>query len=124
MNNRVEVSPEFIRDIKPLAKKYHSLKESVDNLQRQLIENPFLGDSYGSGIFKVRLADKSKGGGKSGGVRVLYYHLEKTSTGIVILLTNIYTKSELGTISKKDAVKQLDDIIREYKSDNVVKNGW
>jgi mRNA-degrading endonuclease RelE of RelBE toxin-antitoxin system len=116
MNNTVEVSPEFIRDIKPLAKKYHSLKTSVDNLQKQLIDNPFLGDAYGNGIFKVRLADESKGKGKSGGFRVMYYHLEKTENGIVILLTNIYDKSELGTISKRDAMRQLTKIVDEYRS--------
>jgi mRNA-degrading endonuclease RelE of RelBE toxin-antitoxin system len=116
MINLVEVSPEFKRDIKPLAKKYHTLRQSVEDLQKKLIENPNLGDSYGNGIFKVRLADESKGSGKSGGFRVLYYHLEKTEKGIIILLTNIYDKSAIGTISKRDAIKQLDDIVKEYKS--------
>jgi mRNA-degrading endonuclease RelE of RelBE toxin-antitoxin system len=116
MTNIVEVSPEFKRDIKPLAKKYHTLKESIENLAEALIENPYLGVSYGSGMFKVRLADKSKGSGKSGGFRVLYYHLEKTEKGITILLTHIYDKSEIGTIKKDDAMKQLDDIIKEYKA--------
>jgi len=116
MTNTVEVSPEFKRDIKPLAKKYHSLKQSVDNLQKLLIQNPYLGDSYGSGMFKVRLADESKGSGKRGGFRVLYYHLEKTDNGITILLTNIFDKSETGTIKKQDAVKQLNAIVQEYRS--------
>jgi len=83
-------------------------------LQKALVVNPFLGVSYGNGMFKVRLSDKSKGSGKSGGFRVLYYHLQKTDSGIVILLTNIYNKSEIGTIKKADAIKQLDDIIKEY----------
>jgi len=116
MTNIVEVSPGFKRDIKPLAKKYHSLKQSVEGLAKSLIENPYLGTSYGNGIFKVRLADESKGSGKSGGFRVLYYHLEKTDKGITILLTNIYNKSEVGTIKKADAIKQLNDIIKEYRS--------
>lgn len=114
MTNIVEVSPEFKRDIKPLFKKYHTLKQSVEELHYALIKNPHLGVSYGSGMFKVRLADESKGSGKSGGFRVLYYHLEKTDEGITILLTNIYDKSDIGTITKKDAVKQLNDIVREY----------
>jgi len=67
-------------------------------------------------MFKVRLADESKGSGKSGGFRVLYYHLERTDNGVIMLLTNIYDKSEIGTIKKKDAIKQLNDIIKEYKS--------
>ena len=116
MTNTVEVSPEFKRDIKPLAKKYHTLKQSVDNLQKELIENPNMGVSYGSGMFKVRLADESKGSGKSGGFRVLYYHLEKTEIGITILLTNIFDKSETGTIKKQDAIKRLNDIVKEYLS--------
>jgi mRNA-degrading endonuclease RelE of RelBE toxin-antitoxin system len=116
MTNRVEVSPEFKREIKPLAKKYHTLKASVENLAHELIEDPYLGVAYGNGIFKVRLADKSKGSGKSGGFRILYYHMEKTSDGITILLLNIYDKSEIGTIKKNEAVKQLDDIVNEYQS--------
>lgn len=116
MTNSVEVSPEFKRNIKPLAKKYHTLKQSLENLVKELIENPYLGVSYGNGIFKIRLADKSKGSGKSGGFRILYYHLEVTSNGITLLLTNIYDKSEIGTIKKDDAVKQLNDIIKEYQS--------
>ena len=115
MTNVVEVSPEFKREIKPLAKKYHTLKQSVENLQKALIEDPYLGISYGGGMFKIRLADESKGSGKSGGFRVLYYHLEKTDNGIIILLTNIYNKSDIGTINKKVAAKQLNDIIEEYK---------
>ena len=116
MTNTVEVSPEFKRDIKPLAKKYHTLRQSIEHLVESLIENPYLGVSYGSSMFKVRLSDKSKGSGKSGGFRVLYYHLEKTEDGITILLTNIYDKSEMGTIKKDDAVKQLNDIIKEYRT--------
>jgi len=81
MTNIVEVSPEFKRDIKPLAKKYHSLKKSLNELQEKLIENPYLGVSYGGNVYKVRLADESKGSGKSGGFRVLYYHLEKQLRG-------------------------------------------
>jgi mRNA-degrading endonuclease RelE of RelBE toxin-antitoxin system len=115
MANIVEVSPEFKRDVKPLIKKYHTLKKSVEDLQKLLIEDPYAGVSYGGGMFKIRLADESKGTGKSGGFRVLYYHLEKTKDGITILLTNIYDKSEIGTIKKKDAVEQLNAIVKEYR---------
>jgi mRNA-degrading endonuclease RelE of RelBE toxin-antitoxin system len=116
MTNIVEISPEFKRDIKPLAKKYHTLRKSVEDLHTALIENPYLGVSYGNGMFKFRLSDESKGTGKSGGFRVMYYHLEKTENGIIILLTNIYDKSEVGTIKKQDAIRQLNDIIKEYQA--------
>jgi len=50
-----------------------------------------------------------------GGFRVIYYHLEKNAEGITILLTNIYNKSELGTIKKADAIRQLENVIKEYR---------
>ena len=89
MTNIVSVSPTFKRDVKPLAKKYNSLKNSIDLLINDLIKNPFLGIAYGNNIFKIRLSDESKGGGKSGGFRVMYYHLNKTENGIEILLMSI-----------------------------------
>ena len=57
---------------------------------------------------------ESKGRGKSGGFRVLYYHLDKTDDGIEMLLLNIIDKSEVSTIKKTDAVKQLKEILKEY----------
>ena|ERR1700749_2409105 len=115
MSNIVEVSPKFKRDIKPLVKKYHTLKQSVEDLQRQLIENPYLGDAYGNGVYKVRLGDESKGTGKSGGFRILYYHIERTKDGVVMLLLNIYDKSELGSITKREILKNIDDIVKEFR---------
>jgi len=114
MSNTVSPTPEFKRDLKPLSKKHKTLKETIQQLERDLIENPYLGESYGKGIYKVRLSDKSKGKGKSGGFRVLYYHLAITKEGIQMLLLNIFDKSEKSTIKKIDAVKQLNDIVNEY----------
>jgi len=114
MNNTVRPTPEFKRDLKPLSKKYKTLKQTILQLEHDLITNPYLGESYGRGIYKVRLSDKSKGKGKSGGFRVLYYHLNVTKEGIEMLLLNIFDKSETSTIKKEDAIKQLNDILKEY----------
>ncbi len=100
MINIVTASHSFKRGIKPLAKKYHSLKTSVDTLIKELIKNPYLGDDYGNDIYKVRLADESKGAGKSGGFRVMHYHLNKSESGIEVLLMSIFDKSEKSTIKK------------------------
>jgi len=78
MSNSIKPTPEFKRDLKPLLKKYRTLKETILNLEQTLIKNPYLGESYGHGINKIRIADPSKGKGKSGGFRILYYHLTKT----------------------------------------------
>lgn len=114
MSNIVRPTPEFKRDLKPLTKKYKTLKETILQLERDLIKNPYLGESYGQGIYKVRISDESKGKGKSGGFRVIYYHLSKTDEGIEMLLINIFDKSELSTIKKIDAVRQLKAILKEY----------
>jgi hypothetical protein len=66
MTNTVLVSKNFQKEAKDLIKKFHTLKESIDNLILALIENPYSGDAYGNKIYKIRLSDKSKGGGKSG----------------------------------------------------------
>jgi len=114
MTNSVSISNTFKRDAKPLVKKYKTLKSSIDTLIGDLINDPFLGAAYGNDIYKIRLSDPSKGGGKSGGFRVMYYHLNKTEAGIEILLMFIYDKSKKSTINKSDAIKRLKDILNEH----------
>jgi mRNA-degrading endonuclease RelE of RelBE toxin-antitoxin system len=116
MTNTVLISTAFKRDAKPLAKKYKTLKVSIDLLIENLAKDPFLGDAYGHNIFKVRLSGESKGVGKRGGFRVMYYHLNKTSAGIEVLLMSIYDKSARSTIKKIDAIKMLNDILNEHEA--------
>jgi mRNA-degrading endonuclease RelE of RelBE toxin-antitoxin system len=113
MNNTVSPTPEFKRNIKPLAKKYSTLRQTIEQLERNLISNPYLGESYGSGIYKVRISDISKGKGKSGGFRVIYYHLNKTDNGIDMLLLSIFDKSERSTINKDEAIRILSAALKE-----------
>ena len=72
-----------------------------------------MGVSYGNGIYKVRLGDESKGKGKSGGFRVLYYNVVIVDGGTVITLATIFDKSEDDTIKKHDAIKLINHIIKE-----------
>jgi mRNA-degrading endonuclease RelE of RelBE toxin-antitoxin system len=114
MTNSVLISDAFKREAKRLIKKYSTLQESINNLIITITDNPFAGDAYGDGIFKIRLADKSKGRGKSGGFRVMYYHVSKTENGIELLLMSIYDKSEKATIKKSDAIKKLKEVLNEF----------
>jgi len=116
MTNSVLISNTFKRDAKPLLKKFKTLKSSIEKLIDELIKDPFSGDAYGNEIYKIRLSDPSKGGGKSGGFRVMYYHLTKTADGIEILLMFIYDKSEKSTIKKSEAIKRLKDILNEHEA--------
>ena len=117
MSNFVQYSPEFKRRLKPFQKKYPTIKDNVKALQHELAENPYLGEAYGDKIYKVRLADESKGKGKSGSFRVMYYLLEETEQGINILLLTIFDKSEADTIKKKSAVKLKDYILKSMGID-------
>jgi hypothetical protein len=57
---------------------------------------PDSGISLGGGIYKIRLAIKSKNKGKSGGARIITSYLSKNN---VLYLLTIYDKSDQESIS-------------------------
>ena len=68
-----------------------------------------MGTALGNNTFKIRLAIKSKGTGKSGGARVITYIVNEDRD--VYLLT-IYDKAEFDTIvdkTLKSLIKNLRD---------------
>jgi mRNA-degrading endonuclease RelE of RelBE toxin-antitoxin system len=93
----------FERDAKVLLKKYASLRQELATLGEELQENPTLGTPLGQDCYKIRLAIKSKGKGKSGGSRIITYVV--TDNEEVILLT-IYDKQVKDNISEKE-LKEL-----------------
>ncbi|MCU0339611.1 MAG: type II toxin-antitoxin system RelE/ParE family toxin [Spirosomaceae bacterium] len=96
MSYNVIVSPNFDRELKRLSKKYKSLKIEVMALGEQLSDNPTMGTPIGRDCYKIRLAIKSKGTGKSGGARVITCVVALNEA--VTLLT-IYDKSDQADIS-------------------------
>ena len=99
MSFKVLTTSDFKRDSKELLKKYKSLKDEVLDLVASLEKDPMQGTSLGNDCYKIRLAIKSKGKGKSGGARVIT--CAKVVDGFVYLLT-IYSKSEKDNISDKE----------------------
>lgn len=94
----------FARKAKPLLKKYKSLGESLLALQGELISNPRKGVSYGANIYKVRLADPSKGKGTSGGFRIVTYLVTEQHDFTTIVLITILDKAEAASIKKDDVL--------------------
>jgi mRNA-degrading endonuclease RelE of RelBE toxin-antitoxin system len=92
----------FLKDLKRLLKKYLSLISDLENLDKILKANPKTGIPLGNNTYKIRLAIKSKGKGKSGGARVISFVetelIAKVESTTVSLLT-IYDKSEITTVS-------------------------
>ncbi len=68
MNSKTKVkyTKLFSGKVKRLAKKYISLPFDLEQLHTTLIAEPHTGIPLGNSIYKIRLAIKSKGKGKSG----------------------------------------------------------
>lgn len=74
------------------------MKEDFAGLIESLEGNPVQGESLGNNCYKIRLALKSKGRGKSGGARVItcVYLADEE-----IILVSIYDKSDQSTITNE-----------------------
>ncbi len=117
MNVKIIASINFRKEAKRLLKKYASLKKEFEELDKKLQINPYLGDPIGKKCFKIRLAVKSKGKGKSGGLRVITYvvlKIRKIADELIkINLISTYDKSEFETISDKDLIKLIKEVEEE-----------
>jgi mRNA-degrading endonuclease RelE of RelBE toxin-antitoxin system len=89
----------FEKNVKQLAKKYPSLQKDLEAFEISIIQNPIQGKSLGKDCYKIRLAIKSKGKGKSGGGRII------TCVKVIkdkIYLLAIYDKSEKEDIADSE----------------------
>lgn len=116
MNVEILISDEFKRNAKKLTKKYRSLKGELEVLVGELQKEPTKGVRIGENVYKIRLAVRSKGKGKSGGMRVITYVdvevVESEEYTKVILLT-IYDKSEFENVSEEYLKGIIEDILEE-----------
>jgi mRNA-degrading endonuclease RelE of RelBE toxin-antitoxin system len=110
MNYNIIAIDDFKKDAKKLLKKYNSLKDELAELEKLLLENPRMGTLIHEDTYKIRLAVKSKGKGKSGGMRIITHVVEveikveenKTEQNITVYLLTIYDKSDMENIADKD----------------------
>jgi len=89
------VSSEFEKSLKRLSKKYPSLKGDYLAFLSELEKNPTMGDEIFANCRKARIAIKSKGKGKRGGGRIIFY-FEIVKDTITLLF--IYDKSEMENV--------------------------
>ena len=100
MTVNITTHPEFVRQMKRYAKKYRSLANDFAVFLNSLHKNPFQGDDLGKGLRKVRLAVTSKGKGKSGGMRVITFSVDKLNDETInVTLLYIYDKQEMANVS-------------------------
>lgn len=80
-------------------------KKEILGLEETLINNPQSGIPLGANLYKIRLASKAKGKGKSGGFRIVTYLRYEMQDSTEIYLLTIFDKSEESSIDKADLVK-------------------
>lgn len=99
MSYKVKTIPYFDRQAKRLSRKFQSFKTELSELIDSLEKNPAQGVSLGNDCYKIRVAIKSKGKGKSGGVRVITHVIVIREQ--VYLLT-VFDKSKKENISDEE----------------------
>lgn len=111
MKRRIIQTRNFEKEIDSLLSKYKILPEDFEDLKRNLVINPEIGDLIigTGGLRKTRL--KSISSGKSGGFRVCYYYAKDDS----IYLIYIYSKNSIENITAQDK-KNFREIIKIIKS--------
>ncbi len=100
----------FERKFKKLVKKHKSLKIDLAIIVDQLTETPTLGTPLGRDCYKIRVAIRSKGKGKSGGARLI------TNVRVVnetVYLLDIYDKSVQASIPDKELQLLIDLLAQE-----------
>ena len=107
MSYKVIPTPRFKRQAKKLLKKYSSLTLELQTFEQALMDNPTQGQRLGQNAYKVRIAVKSKGKGKSGGLRVITYLITEEEE---IYLLTIYDKSEMDNIDNKSLKEMIKEI--------------
>ena len=115
-----EVATEFEKSLKRLSKKYPSLKADYLAFLNELENNPMMGDEIFPGCRKARIAIKSKGKGKSGGGRIIFY-FEIDGDRIVLLF--IYDKREMENVKTAFIEQILQTILaKQEKLEIIIPN--
>jgi len=111
MKYKVIPTPEFIKNLKVLNKKYKSIKKDILDLANVLEDNPTLGTSLGNNTFKIRVKNSDLNKGKSAGYRVITYCINELKE---ISLITIYSKSDKENILDLELI----ELIRQIKHNN------
>ncbi len=107
MSFRVEVTANFAKEAKSLSKKYRSLRSELAALIAKLETDPETGTPIGHNCYKIRLAIKSKGRGKSAGGRVITHVFV---SGRIVYLLSIYDKSSRASITDSELKELLGNL--------------
>jgi hypothetical protein len=105
----------FEKSYKRLKKKYNSLKTDFEDFKKEYNENPDIGDDLGGGFRKIRIAIKSKNKGKRGGARIITYNMCIKKQDNVVILVEIFDKSEIATLLNSEYETALKEFLDNNK---------
>lgn len=123
--------PRIVKELKsaefvelPTFTKYreHYLEdEAFRTLQQELLRNPDAGDVIAGtgGLRKVRIADKGRGKGKSGGIRIIYFFAQSLMQFWLFTLYGKDEQDDLTSDQKKILSKRLKAELARVKSRKV-----
>lgn len=103
MSYKVKTIPYFDRQAKRLSRKFQSFKTELSELIDSLEMNPTQGVPLGNDCYKIRVAIKSKGKGKSGGARLI--------THVIVIREQVYL---LTVFDKSEKENILDEELQEF----------
>jgi len=104
MSYRVKTIPYFDRQAKRLTRKFQFFKNELSELFDSLEVDPTQGTALGNDCYKIRVAVKSKGKGKSGGARAITHVIAIREH---VYLLSVFDKSEKENISDKELQELL-----------------
>lgn len=110
MNYKIKTITPFLKELKRLSKKYHSIKQDYATLLDELEANPLTGVDLGGGVRKVRMAIKSKNRGKSHGARVITFAYTIDEEEGILTLLFIFDKEERDNISKAEIEQLIQEV--------------
>ncbi|MGB5973179.1 MAG: type II toxin-antitoxin system RelE/ParE family toxin [Nodosilinea sp.] len=108
----IEVSSDFKRNLRTLAKRYRHIRSDLEPLLVQLQTGDCPGDQISGivyAVFKVRLRNSDVQRGRSSGYRVIYYLKTKAK----IILVTIYYKSDQGDIPDRTICQIIENHLAE-----------
>jgi mRNA-degrading endonuclease RelE of RelBE toxin-antitoxin system len=112
MPTKIKNAPQYLRDLRKLARKYPAIIQASEDLANRLKNDERPGDlipNMGYEVYKVRLANPSSQRGKRGGFRAIYY-VELIDS---VVLVTIYSKTDQEDVS----LNKLQAIIADMQTD-------
>lgn len=106
MSYKILLTDNFLKEFKPLIKKYRGIDKDLSIFQVSLEENPDQGTALGKDCYKIRMAISAKNKGKSGGARVI---LCVKVVYKKVFLVSIFDKGEKENISQQRLIQMLRD---------------